>query len=213
MAPNIELTDDQIVLALIAAYKARGTDMSAMFDDPLFDKLPAATKIKAIQNHAGTIGEGIKPSYGKVDYSRIGANAILSIPKGAKTGASIGAALSARSGNLGVGALHGALMGGALTGLGGAITGAFSSLEESARRKALKQVLEAAGNNTSVDQAVKALTTAHAGARAGTLRKNILDRISGLVAEHSPGVVALVLHAKPRTNKEFLCLPTQSKTF
>lgn len=196
MATNIELTDDQIVLALIAAYKSRGTDMSAMLDDPLFDKLPAATKIKAIQNHAGTIGEGIKPGYGKVDYTRIGANAILSIPRGALTGASIGAALAARSGNLGVGALHGALVGGTLTGVGGAITGAFSSLDETSRRKALKAVMETAGANGSTQNAVKALTTAHAGMRSNTLRKNILDRISELISEHSHGVVAPVLHAQ-----------------
>lgn len=196
MATNIELTDDQIVLALIAAYKSRGTDMSAMLDDPLFDKLPAATKIKAIQNHAGTIGEGIKPGYGKVDYTRIGANTLLSIPGGAMAGAGIGATLAARSGNLGVGALHGALMGGLLTGTAGALASMFSSADDAARRKALKTVLTEAGNNTSVEKAIGALTTSHAGTRSSTLRKNILDRIAGMVTEQAHGTIAPVLHAQ-----------------
>lgn len=195
MATNIELTDDQIVLALIAAYKSRGTDMSAMLDDPLFDKLPAATKIKAIQNHAGTIGEGIKPGYGKVDYTRIGANTLLSIPGGAMAGAGIGATLAARSGNLGVGALHGAVVGGLLTGVSGAMSGWLSSKDDVSRRQALKTVLTEAGNNTSVEKAVGALTTTHAGMKSNTLRKNILDRISGMISEQAHGSIAPVLHA------------------
>lgn len=194
---TMPLTDDQIVLALIASYKSRGIDMSAMLDDPLFDKLPAAVKIKAVKDHAGTLSQGTASGYRKVDYTRIGANALLSMPQGALTGAGIGAAL-ATPGKYGVNSMHGALVGALLTGAAGAISGYMASSEEANRREAIKNALEVAAKDRSVETAVSALTTSHANASSATLRKNILDRISGIVgmnAERSIGPVLSAQHS------------------
>lgn len=60
----MSISNEQIVLSLIAYYKTRGIDMASLLSDPVFHQLKLEEKIQAIKNHANTIvSHSVAPSH------------------------------------------------------------------------------------------------------------------------------------------------------
>lgn len=174
------MTDDQLVLALINSYKSRGIDLSRMLDDPLFDKLPAASKIKAIQQYAGPLHEGVSGRFGKSDFGRMAVNATLGGATGALTGYGLGRSLAAHAAG-GVTPLRGALTGAAILGLSGAVAGGIKALSSVDDRRAIKNGLSQAQQNPSLENAIGVLSTRHMTSSSRSLKEGLLDHIASMI--------------------------------
>jgi len=172
------MNDEQLVSALIASYRARGIDMSYLLSDPLFEKLPGAVKVQAVQAHAKELAEGINPGFTRNDYTRVGVESAYAGVRGAMLGAPIGAALSAASGGLGMSPLKAALLAAGVLGLTGASVGAFGALGGVGQRKALKTSLRAVSVDPSPIAAIGALSSSHNSTESRSLREKILNRVS-----------------------------------
>lgn len=169
------MTDDQLVLALLTSYKNRGIDLSKLLDDPIFDKLPALSKIHAIQTHAGTLHDGVSTTLSGNDYKRVLMNSLFSGVAGAVTGRSLGSALGSPNG---ITPGTAGLMGGIIGGAAGALTGGLSAVSSVSNRRDLKHALNVARVDPSVVNALGVLSTSHVNSESRSLRDDILDRIS-----------------------------------
>jgi hypothetical protein len=184
------MTDDQIVLALIAAYKARGADMSYLLSDPLFEKLPASVKIRAVKQHASELEQGISHNLLPVDKATIVSNTLFGAAGGVTTGMLTGAAISSLKGPGGLSTPTTALIGAGIMGLGGAITGAIGSLGGVGTRRTLKSSLKAVSEAPSDINAVGALSTSHLGSEMTSLKRQILDRVGQQITKNFEARVA-----------------------
>jgi hypothetical protein len=179
------MNDEQLVLALIASYKARGIDLSSILDDPLFSKLPAWSKIKAIQDHAQELHDGVHGGMTRGDWKRVGVNSLFSGITGGLAGATAAAGLQSAGHlggvTLGEGRGYGALIGG----LAGAMLGGLGAYSHVADRREIKQSLGIAATNPTAANAIGALSTSHMNAGSRDLRSEILSRIADEITNAS----------------------------
>lgn len=202
------LTDEQLVLALIKAYRDRGIELSHILDDPLFLKLPARSKIQAIQNHAKEIHEGTSSAFTGTDYKRIGTNAIFSGIAGAATGATLGSQLAAAF-PYGMNKYSGGLTGALLLGGAGALAGTIKSMGSVDNRRALRNQLSKVSDDPSIENAIGVLSTKNMLSEGRDLRDRILDRVSQMTNEAGTAQVQpliIELH-KNQAEKHFIKHP------
>lgn len=188
------MTDEQLVLAVIRAYKDRGIDTSAILDDPLFAKLSPHTKIKAIQQHASLLHEGVGIGIKPAEYGRIASSSVFTGLTGALAGYGMGAALGASLPTaVGVTGRTAAMIGAGLLGLTGAAAGALNVVSSIDDRRLVKQQLETAKNDPTASNAVGVLSTKHMSSTGRTLRDRILEQITGQMVgnmnSHLPAVI------------------------
>ena len=194
------MTDDQLALALITAYKNRGIDMSLLLVDPMFTDLPASSKIEAIQKYAKDIESGINPRLNSVDWSRIAANAGFEGAAGAMAGAGLGRLVAAGTQG-GITPLHATLIGATLLGSTGAIIGGLKAFGGVRERQSLKRTMGEVSANPTVPNAVYALSSNHMHSTGKVVRDNILNRIGDAARGAAHG------HLEPlitQTHAEFL---------
>jgi hypothetical protein len=169
------MTDEQLIAALILSYKNRGVDMSQFLTDPLFTKLPLKSQVKAIQDHASTLHEGIPSLLTSEDYKRIGTlsafnglrNGIIGIP----AGMALASAFNIDH------PLKVALISGGISGATGALASLFKSTGEVLDRRDLKTSLKAVSEAPSPIGALEVLSTPHITSKKRNYRDRIFDRI------------------------------------
>ena len=169
------MNDQQVVSGLLAFYKQQGMDLAYVLDDPIFMKLPLASKIEAIKNHANEIVEGTSPGFNKIDRQAILARTARSIVTGGLTGGSLGAALGA--GVPGFDPRRTAILGaitGAASGLGSAL---LSRAQEMTARKAVRGQLAAAAANPTDANVLGALSVKGIHSRQGAAREQIIHSL------------------------------------
>lgn len=169
------MNDQQVVSSLLAFYKQQGMDLSYVLDDPIFLKLPLASKVEAIKNNAQEIVDGTSPGFNRIDRQAILARTARSILAGGMAGGSLGAALGA--GIPGFDPRRTALIGaitGAASGLGSEVLGRSQEL---LARKAVRHQLEAAAANPSDVNAIGALSVRGIHGRQGAARDQIISSL------------------------------------
>ena len=171
------MNDEQLVSALIASYRARGIDMSYLLSDPLFEKLPGAVKVQAVQAHAKELADGINDQFNGLDYTRAGTSAFMGAAQGALMGIPIGASLAAAAPG-GMSPLKAALLAAGALGLTGASLSALKASGGVGQRKALKTSLRAVSVDPSPIAAIGALSSSHNSTESRSLREKILNRVS-----------------------------------
>ena len=186
------MNDQQVVASLLAFYKQQGMDLSYVLDDPIFIKLPIASKIEAIKKHAQEIVDGTSPGFNKIDRNAILTHAAKSIIAGGFTGASLGAAwgstvpgFSPRNTAI-IGALAGAT-----AGLGNSALGRYHELSA---RRAVRDQLQAAAENPSDTNAIGALSVQGVHSRQGDARNEIIDTLRNATSHASSkeGIAPLI---------------------
>lgn len=191
------MNEDQLVLALISSYKSRGVDLTRILDDPLFSKLPAITKIEAIQSHAKDIHDSVDGSFRGPDYGRVGFNALM--------GGLSGAALAYR---MTPGLLHEIplmdsssplslknrlIAGGVIGSAVGAMAGSVKAMGDVADRRALKKELAIAVESPTPENAIGVLSSQHARSGGRTLRDAILNRIADTISNEGDTALPMVI--------------------
>lgn len=169
------MNDQQVVTSLLAFYRQQGMDLSYVLDDPLFSKLPLASRIQAIKAHAQEIVDGTSPGFNKIDRQDILARTARAIVTGGLTGGSLGAALGA--GVPGFDPKKTAILGaitGAASGLGGAM---ISRTQDLMARRAVRNQLEATAQNPTDTNAVGSLSIQGIHKRQGAAREHLLQSL------------------------------------
>ena len=81
------ISSNEIITNLIAFYKKQGVDLSYILEDPIFEKLPLAEKIKIIKNHAGEIHAGTNPNWTPDERASVISGGIMGSMAGLGAGA------------------------------------------------------------------------------------------------------------------------------
>ena len=170
------MNDEQLVSALIASYRARGIDMSYLLSDPLFEKLPGAVKVQAVQAHAKELADGINDQFNGLDYTRAGTSAFMGAAQGALMGIPIGASLAAAAPG-GMSPLKAALLAAGALGLTGASLSALKASGGVGQRKALKTSLRDVSVDPSPIAAIGALSSSHMSHESRAFREKLMDKV------------------------------------
>lgn len=187
------MTDEQLVLAMIRAYKDRGIDMSALLDDYMFTKLPAVSKIRAIQAHAAELHNGINPKFTKLDYKNLGVHGVFDALAGGVAGATIGAGLHALN-PMGMTRGKAMLSGALITAAVGAMAGSLKAVSNVGDRKDLRTSLAIAKANPTPENAIGVLSTNHMTAGSHRLRDEILNRVGSAMQDKAKTSLEPYLH-------------------
>lgn len=180
------LTNEQVIDSLLAFYQSRGTDLTYLINDPVFDKLPVQDKIEAIKKHAGVIHANSPSGWNAEEKAHLKAGIGMGVLGGIGTGmlaahvakaalSSAGPLASAMAANkataavLGFGALIGSTMGG--------VTGYLKARSDIDSRHVLRDQLGATARDPSNSNAIGVLSVRDQYQREHTLRHLILDKV------------------------------------
>jgi hypothetical protein len=181
--------EEQVIKSLLEFYKERGTDLYAVLDDPIFQKLDLAHKIKIIKDNAGAMVDGTKHGLSKAEVRNILVEAGLA---GALTGTlSLSSAMAIASKLAGGQILPVKAMAlgiGAGAGIGAA-TSAFSAYNSLNKRKTLIEKLKELQADPTDNNAIKLMA----------LRNSQVSPNTNLAPKHGTMVNALLskIHQMP----------------
>jgi hypothetical protein len=147
-----QVTDQQVVQALISFYKKKGLDMSTLTSTSVFRRLPLSEQLAAIKTHAKEMHDNTSAL---PDWLLLGANSALLAGKSAIAGA--GAAAGLRAAGVPI-SLKEAIGFGAGTGaLLGLVTGAAKYKEDLDTRRLFKAQIGKVVEDPSTDNALGAI--------------------------------------------------------
>jgi len=195
------MTDEQLVLALIKAYKDRGIDMSYILDDPIFSKLPAPSRIKAIQTHARELHSGVPSNLTGSDYGRLASSTVFTALPGALAGWGIGSALASQI-PWGVNKYSGAAIGATVMGLAGALAGGTKALSSIDDRRQIRNQLDQTARDPSTENAIGVLSTKHMHTSGRDLRDKILEMVSGNIINAGNSQVSPLIQSAHSTKND-----------
>jgi hypothetical protein len=191
----MSLTNEQVVLSLIAFYKRNGADLTYLLSDPLFQSLPLEARVEAVKTHAkeilmhskpGTLPEERAPVYagmlgggftGLVAGLTAGgaAEKMLRLAGHDPTSIFANSALKNKTFSVvaGAGLATGVLLGG--------INSYMKAKADSSARKNLLKDLKATSVDPTLDNAIGVLSSHGQAQRSNSLRIALLNRISDLL--------------------------------
>ena len=192
------MTDEQIILDLLAFYKRKGTNLSYLLDDPLFEKLPLKFKVEFMRKHAKIILDGSHSSVSLGDIGQVVSSAALGATTGAIAGLTAVKALSSPTLTPGFAGKYGIGVGGA----GGLLLGVIRGYEPIARRKAMRASLEEAVNNPSISNSVGLLSSNKIHSVNSVTRNSILNNVASTMNQNTRDMIPLGIKSLDAAHRE-----------
>lgn len=182
------MSNEAIVDSLLEFYKSRGTDLSYLLEDSVFEKLPVQDKIAAIRRHAKTIYEGSPEAWNKEEKAVIKGSTISGVMSGAGLGIlgsvaawnviknNPGALANVMAKNK---ALAGTLLAGSIVGAtAGAVTGYMRGVSSATPRLAMREQLGKVIGNPSDANTIGVLSIKPQYRREHALRDILLTKVT-----------------------------------
>ena len=181
--------EDQIVKSLLEFYKEQGTDLYAVLDDPLFEKLPLEEKIRLLKKHSNDIIAGTKKDMSKEEIRNILLEAGLFGMGAGMMSASTAGAVANNFSNARIPYKYLALGALAAGGLGAA-TSVMTSRNLINKRKTLVEKLRELQDTPTDNNAIKLLAlrnqqvhpNTHVHQEMGAMTKKLLEKIKEMPA-------------------------------
>jgi hypothetical protein len=163
------ISEDQVVKSLISFYRSQGIDLSTLFTNPLFEKLPLDKKVEAVKKYAAEIRDGINDNRSRYEKLSTNTETVIGGIKGMAAGsmASLAAlkaieAITGKSIALSMGhnkILSRVVLSGGLIGAGlGAISGFTKSYPEQVYRRTVKNYAGVVAKNPTDENAIGLLS-------------------------------------------------------